>query len=594
MKYNHTASFLERLNGVTASSNGWEARCPCRNDDNNPSLSIHEKDDGQILVHCHRSAGACGAAEIVGSIGLTLADLRPDSKNSSTDFDPPKYEKSKPKKLTFVSKYEYKDADGIVLFEKVRFTEPDGKKTFRQRRPDGSGGWTYKLGGTPKVLYNLPLVNTAIENKESIFVVEGEKDCDTLTQMGACATTMPGGAGKWLEIHSEALAGATVDIIADNDEIGRKHALYVYQKLKEVECDVEIFKCPEAKDITDHIEAGGSTAELIKVESETLKSEFEGQETQLQEEEFPEDELPPPTREELALEQIRELLDDPNKTPTQILNKAQQLTQTPDDATLRDEGRLVVWDEFLQETVNDAYDWLIPGLLERRERVMVVAAEGVGKTMLARQVAICSGLGVNPFTFQQMPPIRTLTVDLENPERIIRRTSRNIVGAAKSMGFADKMQAHLFIKPDGLDLLNAHDRILLEQHIEETQPEMLVMGPLYKAFLDPGTRTSEAVAVEVARYLDTLRAIYGCALWLEHHAPLGSSMTSRELRPFGSAVWSRWPEFGLALQPDPTHMGEYVYEVNHFRGARDIRYWPLQMKRGKKFPFEVTEFMDVS
>ena len=371
-------------------------------------------------------------------------------------------------------------------------------------------------------------------------------------------------------------------------------ALHVYEELKKAECDAEIFKCPEAKDITDHIEAGGSTSELIKVESGTLKSEFEGQETQLEEEELPEEELPPPTREELALEQIRQLLNDPNKTPVQILNKAQQLAQTPADATLRDEGRLVMWDEFLQESANDEYDWLIPGLLERRERVMVVAAEGVGKTMLARQVAICSGLGVNPFTFQQMSPIRTLTVDLENPERIIRRTSRNIVGAAKSMGFADKMQAHLFIKPDGLDLLNAHDRILLEQHIEETQPEMLVMGPLYKAFLDPGTRTSEAVAVEVARYLDTLRTIYGCALWLEHHAPLGSSMTSRELRPFGSAVWSRWPEFGLALQPDPTHMGEYVYEVNHFRGARDIRYWPLQMKRGKKFPFEVTEFMDVS
>ena len=225
---------------------------------------------------------------------------------------------------------------------------------------------------------------------------------------------------------------------------------------------------------------------------------------------------------------------------------------------------------------------------------MVVAAEGVGKTMLARQVAICAGLGVNPFTFQQMEPIRTLTVDLENPERIIRRTSRNIVGAAKSMGYADKMQAHLFIKPDGLDLLNAHDRILLEQHIEETKPDLLVMGPLYKAFLDPGTRTSEAVAIEVAKYLDTIRTVYGVALWLEHHAPLGTSMTSRELRPFGSAVWSRWPEFGLALQPDPTHMGEYVYEVNHFRGARDLRYWPLQMKRGVKFPFEVTEFMDVS
>ncbi len=594
MRYSHTADFLNRLNGVTESSNGWEARCPCRQDDNNPSLSVHEKDDGQILVHCHRSGGACGAAEIVSSMGLSLSDLRPDSKKTSTDFDPPKYDKAKAPKLTFVSKYEYKDADGVLLFEKVRFSEPDGKKTFRQRRPDGSGGWTYKLGSTPKVLYNLPLVNKAIENKESIFVVEGEKDCDTLTQMGACATTMPGGAGKWLELHTEALRGATVDIVTDNDEVGRKHALHVYEELKKVECDVEIFKCPEAKDITDHIEAGGSTTELIKVESTTLKSEFEGQETQEEIEELPEEELPPPTREELALEQIRQLLNDPDKSPAQILNRTQQLAQTTDAVGIRDEGRLVVWDEFLQEAVSDAYDWLIPGLLERRERVMVVAAEGVGKTMLARQVAICAGLGVNPFTFQQMKPIRTLTVDLENPERIIRRTSRKIVGAAKSMGYADKMQAHLFIKPDGLDLLNANDRILLEQHIEETKPDLLVMGPLYKAFLDPGTRTSEAVAIEVAKYLDTIRAVYGVALWLEHHAPLGTSMTSRELRPFGSAVWSRWPEFGLALQPDPTAMGEYVYEVNHFRGARDLRYWPLQMKRGVKFPFEVTEFMDVS
>jgi 5S rRNA maturation endonuclease (ribonuclease M5) len=594
MKYGHTAEFLERLNGVMSSSNGWEARCPCRNDDQNPSLSIHEKDDGQILVHCHRSAGACGANEIVSAVGLTLADLRPDSKSSKTDFDPPVYKKAKSQKLKFVSKYEYLDSDGTLLFEKVRFLDSDGKKTFRQRRPDGNDGWTYKLGSTPKVLYNLPQVEQAKEAGDSIFVVEGEKDCDTLTRMGACATTMPGGAGKWLDIHTEALAGTTVDIIIDNDEVGRKHALHVYEQLKTAGCDVEIFQCPESKDITDHVETGGSTTELIKVESETLKSEFEGQTTQAEIEENDEEDLPPPTPEELAVEEIRQLLDDSSKTPSQILNRAQLLTQVRDETVLRDEGRLVVWDEFLQEAVNDDYDWLIPGLLERKERVMVVAAEGVGKTMLARQVAICAGLGVNPFTFQQIPPIRTLTVDLENPERIIRRTSRSIVGAAKSMGFERQMKAHLFIKPDGLDLLNAYDRLLLEQHIEESQPELLVMGPLYKAFLDPGSRTSEAVAIEVAKYLDTLRAVYGVALWLEHHAPLGTSMTSRELRPFGSAVWSRWPEFGLALQPDPTHMGEYVYEVNHFRGARDLRYWPLQMKRGTKFPFEVTEFMDVT
>jgi hypothetical protein len=70
-------------------------------------------------------------------------------------------------------------------------------------------------------------------------------------------------------------------------------------------------------------------------------------------------------------------------------------------------------------------------------------------------------------------------------------------------------------------------------------------------------------------------------------------LNTRELRPFGSAVWSRWPEFGISLQPDPTANEPYVYDVRHFRGARDQRQWPLKIKRGKVFPFEVIEFMKV-
>ena len=82
-------------------------------------------------------------------------------------------------------------------------------------------------------------------------------------------------------------------------------------------------------------------------------------------------------------------------------------------------------------------------------------------------------------------------------------------------------------------------------------------------------------------------------MWLEHHAPLGSTLATRELRPFGSAVWSRWPEFGISLQPDPTAPEPYVYDVRHFRGARDERQWPLKIKRGTTFPFQVIEFMKV-
>jgi replicative DNA helicase len=260
-----------------------------------------------------------------------------------------------------------------------------------------------------------------------------------------------------------------------------------------------------------------------------------------------------------------------------------------------DRGRLVNWSQFLLETENEDYDWIIPNVLERGERVIVVAAEGVGKTMLARQVAICSSFGINPFTMSRMKPIRTLTIDLENPERIIRRTSANIMGAARRLGYLDgEPECHILIKPSGVDLMRPSDRSIIEEAVETIKPDLILLGPIYKSFVDPGGRTSESITVEVAKYFDMLRDYYNCSLWLEHHAPLGTSSSTRDLRPFGSAVWSRWPEFGLSLTPDPTAMGEYVYDVRHFRGARDVREFPTKMRRGKIFPFEVIEFMKAS
>ena len=47
---------------------------------------------------------------------------------------------------------------------------------------------------------------------------------------------------------------------------------------------------------------------------------------------------------------------------------------------------------FVDEEDQD-HDWLIPGVLERMDRVIVVASEGAGKTTLARQIAIMLAAG---------------------------------------------------------------------------------------------------------------------------------------------------------------------------------------------------------
>lgn len=556
---------LSRLEGVVTVSGGFQAKCPCRDDDDNPSFSVSEGKDGKVVVYCH--AGRCDTEKACQSMGLTLSDLYPPK---------PKEE------LKLTATYNYYSEDGTLLFQKLRFVDSSGKKTFRQRKPDGRGGWDYKLADTPRVLYNLPAVVNAVKEGKPIFVVEGEKDVDTLTKMSIVATTMPNGAGTWNEIHTSVLAGATVDIIIDDDLPGQQHAVEVYQALQEVGCDVQVWKCAKGKDITDHLNNGGTIEQLEVFDVNSVDEKTE-----------PEAIAPIQTAEQKAVSDVIALLSRDDLSDTQKLLKAELAIAKSQSTKPIDMGRLVDWSTFIQESDNDSYDWVIPGLLERGERVIVVAAEGVGKTMLARQVSICVGAGVHPFTFQPIKPMTTLSIDLENPERIIRRTSRSIYGAAAAVGKLPHHQSHLLIKPQGFDLLRADDRAVFEEHMDKIKPDILIMGPLYKAFIDPGGRTSEAVAIEIARYLDVIRDVYKCALWLEHHAPLGTSMTSRELRPFGSAVWSRWPEFGVALQPDPTGL-PYHYDVRHFRGARDERQWPTIIKRGKRFPFEVVEFATTS
>lgn len=538
-------SVLNKLDGVHKSGGGYMAKCPCREDDENPSLAVGVGKDGRVLLNCHR--GVCNVEQICESIGMTVKDLHP--------------QKPEKQKLKLTNTWTYYDAQGTALFQKLRFIDEDGHKTFRQRRPDGSGGWIYNLDGVEKVLYRLPEVQAAVADGRDVWIVEGEKDADTVTSTGRCATTMPGGAGKWLAEYSDVFRDCKrAIIVADNDEVGVNHAREVADSL---ECPTLLLHSPVGKDVTDLLSTGRKITDLVALEEPEV-DEFEK-----------------------ILDHVKELYG--RELPfDQKLVRLRHVLDVAETGETKRSGRLVMWESFVAETTDDSYDWLIPKIMERQERVIVVAPEGVGKSMLARQVSLCAAAGVHPFTLSSMPKIKTLYVDLENPERIIRRTSRRIVTAVhQHRASREEIEAHLFSKPDGFNLLTARDRAHFEEVIEAVEPELICMGPLYKSFIDPGGRTSESIVIELATYLDAIRETYGAGLWLEHHAPLGSG-GGRDLRPFGSAVWSRWPEFGITLEQDPTAPGEYV--VGAFRGARDERAWPTRMKRGTLFPFDVIDW----
>ncbi|MEO1065362.1 MAG: AAA family ATPase [Actinomycetota bacterium] len=231
--------------------------------------------------------------------------------------------------------------------------------------------------------------------------------------------------------------------------------------------------------------------------------------------------------------------------------------------------------------VDDTPDWLIPGVLERGDRVIVVAPEGVGKSWLLRQLVFQAACGAHPWGGPRYVPRRGLIIDLEVGERLLSRSLRRLNEPARQQAGYDPNRIDVLSVPEGLNVLHHTDRSALRQWVGNSGAEVVAIGPLYKLWgssMRSNSDGGEEEARRVAHVLDDLRVMAGVTLLLEHHAPKGSG-GARHLDAFGSAVWKRWPEMGITISP-PTE-GESVYEVGRFRGDRDAREWPEGLIRAQ-------------
>jgi DNA primase len=115
------------------------------------------------------------------------------------------------------------------------------------------------------VLYRLPEVLTATV----AFLVEGEKDVETLRSFGFVATTMAGGAKvDWRTSFTETLRGKTVILIPDNDEPGwalmRRVGQALLGNVQQLICFDDHHRAG-AKDITEWFELGHSETQLVSL-----------------------------------------------------------------------------------------------------------------------------------------------------------------------------------------------------------------------------------------------------------------------------------------------------------------------------------------
>ncbi len=241
--------FLGRFpSSVKPLGKGWMVRCPAH-DDGTASLAVGSGLNGRIVLFCH---AGCETASIVSAMSLSLSDLFPPKE---------------PIQNSIIATYDYLDLDGTLLHQCVRFAPKD----FRQRKPNGAGGWIWKTSGR-RVPYRWP----ELVGHTTIYIVEGEKDADALWSIGLPATCNLGGAGKWAIKETKCLTEIGVDrviVLPDNDHPGIKHAQEVSARMKAANIACSVIVLPDIGnhgDVSDWLSQGGTAATLTALANHQL------------------------------------------------------------------------------------------------------------------------------------------------------------------------------------------------------------------------------------------------------------------------------------------------------------------------------------
>ena len=252
--------------------------CPFH-DDHNPSLSVNLESGFYICRSCGEKGDVFTFYQKIMGVNFSMALVEMAKIAGVEETQKTTLGIKKPIKVECL--YPYTDEAGKILYEVARCIP----KTFRQRQPDGKGGYIYNMTGVRVVPYNLP----AVIASDIVYICEGEKDCDNLIKLGLVATTNPQGAGKWRDDFKQYLVGKDVVILCDNDEPGKKHGHDVARKLgvgaKSIRVIEQLPGVPLKGDVSLWLTSPGNTLEklrevvnethITKTETKSLAGEIE-------------------------------------------------------------------------------------------------------------------------------------------------------------------------------------------------------------------------------------------------------------------------------------------------------------------------------
>ncbi|WP_270441333.1 DUF927 domain-containing protein [Acidaminococcus provencensis] len=241
---------LGKLNNVHKRGGALVAQCPVCGDEDH--LYINQ-DGEKTLAFCHKCHASLPAVlkalDVGGEPPAPVAPLKP---------------KDHGKRIERIV-YTYRDPYGKEAYCKIREKFADGHKKFSFLYTGPDGTVIYKKPKPCNNLYNLDRL-TAAKKTETLYIVEGEKCADAMTNAGFLATSTNTGAESpnLSETDRKTVEKFTRKvIIPDNDGPGAVYGKAWEARGAKVLPLPEIWpECPVKGDVADYLEQGGDPEKI--------------------------------------------------------------------------------------------------------------------------------------------------------------------------------------------------------------------------------------------------------------------------------------------------------------------------------------------
>jgi hypothetical protein len=411
----------------------------------------------------------------------------------------PTHDRQERKLGPVVATYQYVGPGGEFLFEKQRH-EP---KMFTQRTKK-DGRWVYSLQGVRKVIYRLPEVMTS----QVVFIVEGEKDADALsTALGGIVQVKEGvtataavtcnfdGAGKWKDEYSPFFVGRRVVILADNDDAGRRHALEVAKSCVKFAETVKVVKLgglPEKGDVYDYLQGHG----------------------------------------------VADLLDEVRKAPL--------FTESRAEAAVSDKPFFVQPSAILPHDA-PGIQWIIPGVIHRGAKGLIVAQPKAGKSMIALDLAVALSAGQPWLGITPPAQVRTAVISREDgPAMTMNRLQQFARGRGLDFEAMPWLHINTFEQRPTFAIDNDEDLDRICKAIKQEGIELCifdVLNKLHSADENDNTR----MTATMARF-DTVRIQTGADVTIIHHDAKNSAPGAK--KPRGASSIDSWWDWKVSINVD--------------------------------------------